>query len=140
MIGVSVSKPLINVVAPVSVCMCLTSFRKHLFIHVKSFSALIGRKLLCTSSSVSPAVSLCGWTEKNFCARFDSTTKSANNNFHIANASPHDDNHLPSINKTALFILLPVCNARYIICVPTRDHCNEFILREERWPISKVEN
>ena len=62
-----------------------------------TFRVLNGHTPLCTSSSISPAVSLCGWTEKSFCARGESGTKSANNHFHIANARPHDDNHLPSI-------------------------------------------
>ena len=110
-----------------------------------TFRVLIGRKPLYTSSSISTAVSLRGWTEKSVCARGESgrreaetpallticstwsllnfqhanhtsnahlkslayeqrahwhhaLMKSANNynHYHIANARPHDDNHLPS--------------------------------------------
>ena len=51
-----------------------------------TFRLLIGRKPLCTSSSISlsisSAVSLCGWTEKGVCARGECATRSANNHFH----------------------------------------------------------
>ena len=67
---------------------------------------------LCTPSSISPAVSLCGWTEKSVCARSESATKSANNHFHIANARPHDDNHLPSFRGLCTLELLDIMNYR----------------------------